>query len=44
MTFDELWRLNLTERGRADSVDKAEAVGLLAVLVREPERASANRR
>jgi len=32
MTFDELWRVNLDqERARRDSVEKAEAVGLLAV-------------
>ena len=32
MTFDELWRLNLDrERASVDSVDKAEAVGLIAV-------------
>lgn len=32
MTFDELWRVNLgQERARRDSVEKAEAVGLLAV-------------
>jgi hypothetical protein len=33
MTFDELWRLNLhRDCARADSVDKAEALGLLAVV------------
>ncbi len=33
MTFDELWRLNLDrDSAGADSVDKAEAVGVLAVL------------
>jgi len=32
MTFDELWRVNLDqERARRDSVEKAEAVGLLEV-------------
>jgi hypothetical protein len=32
MTFDELWRVNLDqERARGDSVEKAGAVGLLAV-------------
>ena len=32
MTFDELWRVNLDKkRARRDSVEKAEAVGLLAV-------------
>ena len=37
MTFDELWRLNLDrDRAGADSVDKAEAVGVLAVLGENP--------
>jgi hypothetical protein len=37
MTFDELWRLNLDrDRAAANSVDKAEAVGLLAVLGEKP--------
>jgi hypothetical protein len=37
MTFDELWRLNLDRDGAAgDSVDKAETVGLLAVLGENP--------
>jgi hypothetical protein len=38
MNFDELWRLNL-DRGSvgADSVDKAEAVGLFAVLGENPD-------
>jgi hypothetical protein len=32
MTFDELWRVNLDQqRARGDSVEKTEAVGLLAV-------------
>ncbi len=32
MTFDELWRLNLDrDEARVDSVDSAEAVGLIAV-------------
>jgi hypothetical protein len=37
MTFDELWRLNLDRDGaRMDSVDKAEAVGLIAVPGENP--------
>ena len=37
MTFDELWRLNLDrERASVDSVDKAEAVGLIAVPGQNP--------
>ena len=32
MTFDELWRLELDRaRARLDSVNKTEAVGLIAV-------------
>jgi len=37
MTFDELWRLDLDGDGaRGDSVDKAEAVGLIAVPGENP--------
>jgi hypothetical protein len=37
MTFDELWRLDLDrERARVDSVDKTEAVGLIAVRGQNP--------
>ena len=36
-TFDELWRLDLDRDGaRGDSVDKAEAVGLIAVPGENP--------
>lgn len=32
MTFDELWRVNLDqERARGDSLEKADAVGRVAV-------------
>ncbi len=38
MTFDELWRLDLDrERARADSVNKTEAVGLIAVRGQDPK-------
>jgi hypothetical protein len=38
MTFDELWRLDLDrERARADSVDRTEAVGLIAVRGQDPK-------
>jgi hypothetical protein len=37
MTFDELWRLNLDRDGaRVASVDKADAVGLIAVPGENP--------
>ncbi len=37
MTFDELWRLNLDrEEASVDSVDKAEAVGRIAVPGENP--------
>ena len=37
MTFDELWRLNLDRDGaRADSVVKAEVVGLVAAPGENP--------
>ena len=38
MTFDELWRLDLDrERARANSIDKTEADGQIAVRSQDPK-------
>ena len=38
MTFDELWRLDLDrEHAQADSIDKTEAVGQIAVRGQDPK-------